>query len=93
MHKIKFIINTGIKMNNVSDGTIQNINNSCHMHISDDLAKYVLSLEKSIIYVFKQNIKNLALASNDQIFKLISVEFMKRIFNEGVILSFFSLFT
>ena len=32
--------------------------------------------------MFKQNIKDLALASDDQIFKLISVDYLKRVFNE-----------
>ena len=81
VHKLRFIINTGMNKND-NGSNIHNLNNSFHMHISEDLAKYVLSLEKLISYMFKQNIKDLALASDDQIFKLISVDYLKRVFNE-----------
>ena len=83
MHKIKFKINTGIKNNNDKlNDTMEYMNNSYHMNISDDFAKYVLFLEKLIIYMHKQNIKDLALASDDEIFKQISVEYIKRIYVE-----------
>ena len=47
------------------DGTIENINNSFVMNLIEDLAKYVLLLEKLMVYMQKQNIKDLAISSGD----------------------------
>lgn len=54
--ELKFnIIKTGIK--NIKDwpknGTIENVDNSFVININEDLAKYVLSLEKLIIYMHR----------------------------------------
>ena len=85
IRELKFnVIKTGIKnmKNGPNDGTIELIKNSYVMNIDEDLAKYVLFLEKLIIYMHKQNIKNLTLSCEDKIFELISVEYLKKNYSE-----------
>ena len=68
--------------NGPKEGTIEFIDNSCVMTINDNLAKYVLSLEKLVVYLHKQNVKNLALSCDDEIFKFISIDYLKDTYNE-----------
>lgn len=86
IHELKFnIIKTGIEnmKNGPKDGTIENKENkSFVMNVNEDLAKYILSLEKLMIYMHKQNIKNLALSCEDNIFELISDRYLNKIYNE-----------
>ena len=80
IRELKFnIYKTGIN-NKVGpkDGTIENVNNSYVMNFNEDLAKYVLLLEKLMIYMHKQNIKEFALSSGDRIFELVSIDYFKR---------------
>ena len=88
IRELKFnIYKTGIK-NKVGpkDGTIENINNSYVMNFNEDLAKYVLLLEKLMIYMHKQNIKDLALSSGDRIFDLVSIDYKHRNFSLNIII-------
>ena len=69
---------TGTKNKNGSKAdTIQCINNSFVMNFNKDLAKSVFFLEKLMIYMHKQKIKDLALSCDDKIFELISIVFFK----------------
>ena len=63
------------------DGTIENINDSFVIYFNEDLAKYVMVLEKLMIYMHKQNIKDIPLSSGDKIFEFVTIDYFKRIYN------------
>ena len=58
-HELKFnIIRTGInKKDGPKDGTIERRDNSFVLNGNEDLAKYILSLEKLITYMHKQKVE------------------------------------